>query len=141
MQFLWLFYGASFRCLRNVDADEYNIEELNKLPDEVDDQVLWIDPLHQQRLQQRMVLTANDKNVPDEPEDRDPDLYRKQYNQLMAAEFWTHCPALQKITLKLGAQVRHLTFQLNSHGLSSLLLYFSRFLYGTRTCKTAGVDM
>jgi len=81
-----LFYGKS---LRSVDADEYNIKELNKLPDEVDDQEIWIDPLYQQQFQQQMISIAYDQKIYNELEYGDRDLLRQQHNQLQSAEFWT----------------------------------------------------
>lgn len=97
-------------CLRNKDADEHNIKELNNLPDEPDDQLIdkfGSSPFLQRR---RMILIANDKNIPNKPEGRDPDVYREQFNQLKTSEFWAHCHAIEKITLKVGAQVWHLNF-------------------------------
>lgn len=80
---LWLIS----HCFRNDAADEENFKELNALPGEVD------------------IIVADDNIVTDEPEHGDLSLHREQYRRLRAAEFWTHCRAIQEITLKVGAQV------------------------------------
>ncbi|KAG0557291.1 hypothetical protein KC19_11G117400 [Ceratodon purpureus] len=83
---------------KNKDADEYNIKKLNEtLPDEKD--VIWINP----NLDKPVVLVANEYIRPEASKSNY--LYRQQYDQLRAAEFWTHCHALENITLKIGAQV------------------------------------
>ncbi|KAG0601459.1 hypothetical protein M758_11G112900 [Ceratodon purpureus] len=71
----------------NNAADKENLRELNALPGEVKS------------------LVAVDKKIPDETEDGDPDVFRKQYNRLKWADFWTQCLALEEINLKVGAQV------------------------------------
>lgn len=92
------------RCFRNDAADDYLLTELNALPDAVvESDVLWIDP---ERQLQQIVLDAVDKIVIDEPEYPDFNLHRQQYIQLEGA--LKHCLALKEITLKVGAQVRHL---------------------------------
>jgi hypothetical protein len=59
------------RCFRNDAADEENFKELNALPGEVD------------------IIVADDNIVTNESE---------HYRRLRAAEFWTHCRAIQEIT-------------------------------------------
>lgn len=85
-----------------MDADDYNLNELNKLPNKVDDQVIWIDP---PPFMGKVVLNAKDDSVPQASESRDPELYRQQYNRLDKSEFWDICLAAKEITLKFDAQV------------------------------------
>ncbi|KAG0601460.1 hypothetical protein M758_11G113000 [Ceratodon purpureus] len=85
---------------KNKDADDYNLKELNALPDEVD--VLWIES---QPAKQPVVLVADDNIVTQTMETNDPVLYRQELSVLEGAEFWKSCLALKEITLKIGAQV------------------------------------